>query len=84
MSISLNNFTVDESFFEPALRVARNYSRHRRDVLGLSDEQFLRLGIERVLGHCDSGRDFLQARQDRGKRSRAVPGSMRCTPSAGA
>ena len=67
VNTSLSNFTVDESFFEPALSVARNYSRHRRDVLGLSDEQFLRLGIERVLGHCDSGRDFLQARQDRGE-----------------
>lgn len=58
---------MDESFFEPALRLARDYSRHRRDVTGLSDEQFLRLGIERVLGHCDSGRDFLQTRQDRGE-----------------
>ena len=67
MSTSLSNFTVDESFFEPALRLARDYSRHRRDVPGLSDEQFLRRGIERVLGHCDSGRDFLQTQQDRGE-----------------
>jgi hypothetical protein len=60
------NPTADESFFEPALRLLRDYSRHRRDTLDLTDEQFLRYGIERVLGQCDSGRDFLQARQDRG------------------
>lgn len=61
------NPTVDESFFEPALRLVRDYCRHRWDTLDLSDEQFLRYGIERVLGQCDSGRDFLQARQDRGE-----------------
>lgn len=64
---TLPSLTVDESFFEPALRLAREYCRQRRDALDLPDEQFLRFGIERVLGHCDSGRDFLQARQDRGE-----------------
>ncbi|MEO6006379.1 MAG: transposase, partial [Opitutus sp.] len=59
--------TVDESFFEPALRLVREHCRHRRDTLELTDEQFLRSGIQRVLGQCDSGRDFLQARQDRGE-----------------
>lgn len=58
--------TVDESFFAPALRILRDYCRHRRDTPELSDEQFLRGGLERVLGHRDSGRDFLQACQDRG------------------
>ena len=61
------SLTVDESFFEPALRLARDYCRQRRDALELTDEQFLRFGIERVLGHCDSGREFLQTRQDRGE-----------------
>lgn len=58
--------TVDASFFEPALRLLRDHCRHRRDTPELSDEQFLRSGIERILGHCDSGRDFLQICQDRG------------------
>lgn len=63
----MEHTTVDASFFEPALRLVRDYCRHRRDTLQLSDEQFLRSGIQRVLGQCDSGRDFLQARQDRGE-----------------
>src|SRR6266700_1895426 len=67
MEPSLNKVTVDESFFEPALRLVREYCRNRRDTPELNDEQFLRSGIERVLGHCDSGRDFLQAQQDRGE-----------------
>lgn len=62
-----NKHTVEDSFFEPALRIARDYSRHRRKLEGLSDEEFLRAGIQRVLGHADSGRDFLQSRQDKGE-----------------
>lgn len=58
--------TVDESFLEPALRLVRDYCRNRRDTPELSDEQFLRFGILRVMGQCDSGRDFIQAQQDRG------------------
>lgn len=67
MEPQVSHATVDESFYEPALRLVRDYCRHRRDDLDLSDEQFLRSGIQRVLGQCDSGRDFLQARQDRGE-----------------
>ncbi len=63
----LDQETVDESFFAPALRILRDYCRHRRDTPELSDEQFLRGGLERILGHRDSGRDFLQACQDRGE-----------------
>lgn len=67
METPLANALVEESFYEPALRLARDYCRGGRDELRLTDEQFLRLGIQRVLGQCDSGRDFLQARQDRGE-----------------
>lgn len=67
MEPTLEQLTVDESFFEPAFRLLRDYCRHRRDTPELSDEQFLRGGLLRVLGHCDSGRDFLQACQDRGE-----------------
>jgi len=67
MKPTFDQLTVSESFFEPALRLLRDYCRHRRDTPELGDEQFLRWGLQRVLGHCDSGRDFLQACQDRGE-----------------
>jgi hypothetical protein len=66
MENSFGAVTVDESFLEPALRLVRDYCRNRRDTPELSDEQFLRFGLLRVMGQCDSGRDFLQAQQDRG------------------
>jgi hypothetical protein len=66
MEKPVEDLTVDESFLEPALQLVREYCRSRRDALDLSDEQFLRFGILRVMGQCDSGRDFLQAQQDRG------------------
>jgi hypothetical protein len=67
MEPAFERMTVDESFFEPAFRLLRDYCRHRRDTPQLSDEQFLRGGFQRVLGHCDSGRDFVQMRQDSGE-----------------
>jgi hypothetical protein len=67
MEPACERMTVDESFFEPALRLLRDYCRHRRDTPQLSDEQFLRGGFQRILGHCDSGRDFVQMRQDCGE-----------------
>lgn len=67
METTGRNLPVDESFFEPALRLLRHYCRHRRDTPELSDEPFVRGGLLRVLGRGDSGRDFLQARQDRGE-----------------
>ena len=67
MEPSFGDQPLHESFFEPALRLLRDYCRHRRDTPGLSDEQFVRCGLERVLGQCDSGRDFLQSQQDGGE-----------------
>jgi len=58
---------VSESLFEPAFRIVQHYCRNRRDTPKLSDEQFLRYGFLRVLGHFDSGRDFVQDRQDGGE-----------------
>jgi hypothetical protein len=66
MEAADNSITVDDSFLEPALRLARDYCRNRRDTPELSDDDFLRFGVLRVMGQCDSGRDFLQAQQDRG------------------
>lgn len=59
--------TVRSALSAPARRILRDYCRHRRDTPQLSDEQFLRDGFERVLGHFDSGRDFVQDRQDGGE-----------------
>jgi hypothetical protein len=67
MKFPSGEVSVDDSFLEPALQLLRDYSRQRRDTTGLSDEQFLRLGILRVVGRCDSGRDFLQAQADAGR-----------------
>jgi hypothetical protein len=67
MKTTFGEQPIGESFFEPVLRLLRDYCRHQRATAGLSDEQFVRSGLERVLGHCDSGRDFLQAAQDRGE-----------------
>lgn len=66
MEAADHTITVDESFLDPALRLVRDYCRNRRDTPELSDEDFLRSGVLRVMGQCDSGRDFLQAQQDRG------------------
>lgn len=66
MKQTLADEPVDESFFEPAVRLLRDHCRSRRETPGLSDEQFLQEGLRRVLSRCDSGRDFLQPRQDTG------------------
>ena len=66
MALTFDQGTVREAFSDPVRRILRDYCRHRRDTPQLSDEQFLREGFERVLGHFDSGRDFVQDRQDGG------------------
>ena len=58
---------VDESFLASALLLLRDYCRRSREVPTFTDEQFLRLGILRVFGQCDSGRDFLQKQTDSGE-----------------
>jgi len=67
MEPTLENLTVDDTFLEPVRRLLRDYCRHRRDTPELSDDRFLCEGVRRVIGHWDSGRDFLQARQDSGQ-----------------
>ena len=67
MYITSKSVAVDEAFLEPAVTLLRDYCRQKREVKGLSDEHFLRLGILRVFGQCDSGRDFLQALADDGQ-----------------
>ena len=58
-NISLCISTVSEEFFKPLFPLLEA-SPHRRHCPALSDERWLELGINRVLGdHC-SGRSFLQ------------------------
>lgn len=63
----LLNTTVDEEFVEPALRLVRDYCRSSRPTPELSDEAFVRLGLQRVVETCESGRAFLQERADGGE-----------------
>ena len=44
-------------------------TRHTRACESFPDEEFLFAGVERVLGAYDSGRDWLQRRQDQGRGS---------------
>jgi hypothetical protein len=68
MEQHLRTLTVDDTFLSPALMLLRDYSRKTRPVEELTDEQFLRNGVEKVLGQSVSGRDFIQTRQDCGVR----------------
>lgn len=56
---------VDDTFMQPAFHLLHNYVRARRNQEhGLTDEQFLRLGVLRALEADESGRAFVQARVD--------------------
>jgi hypothetical protein len=46
-------------FFAPAHAVFQN-AEHRRNCPGLSDSQWMEMGVNRVLKECQSGRGFLQ------------------------
>ena len=59
--------TVDDQFMEPALHLLRDYCRSKRPGCeGLSDERYLRLGLQRALDGDESGRAFLQMLGDDG------------------
>lgn len=51
--------TVNEAFFQP-LTVALAHATHTRPCPELPDEDWLRLGIQRVIEGSESGRAFLQ------------------------
>ena len=67
LAIIFHGKNPDDAFCAPALQVLRDLCRTRRDTPQLSDEDFLRGGLQRILGQCDSGRDFLRVRRDRGE-----------------
>ena len=46
--------------FDSSLAMAFDYVRSARSCPGLEDDEFARLGIQRVLGFHESGRDWLQ------------------------
>lgn len=52
---------------EPALHLVQDHCRGTRPTPELSDEAFVRLGLQRVLETCESGRAFLQERADGGE-----------------
>jgi len=62
-----STLSFDEAFFEPAVQLLRDRCRSARaGTDGLSDERYLRLGLQRVLDGDESGRAFLQTLGDTG------------------
>src|SRR4030095_3320803 len=59
MPTPLNSTTVNETFFQPLDGLAAA-SPHGRPCPDFSDEDYIRLGVQRVLDTSDSGRALLQ------------------------
>lgn len=59
MHLTLENPTVTEAFFQPLHGLAAQ-SPHTRACPEVSDEQYLHMGVQRVLEASASGRAFLQ------------------------
>ena len=70
MPITQNPITVDNAFFEPLTGLA-TASPHNRSCPDFSDEDCVRLGVQRVLEMSESGRGFLQ---EHGLRFENTPG----------
>src|SRR5260221_8161630 len=60
---SKNPLLLDQ-LLAPMENVRRNFTRSSRDCPGISDPDFLRLGVLRTLSQARSGRDFLQQQQE--------------------
>jgi hypothetical protein len=59
MTLNSDILTVNQSFFQP-LEVAIARARHIWPCPEFSDDAWVRMGVQRVLEGCDSGRAFLQ------------------------
>lgn len=70
MPLIQNTNTVDQAFFEPLAGLVAA-SPHTRPCPEFTDEQWLRLGLRRVLEPVESGRAFLQ---EHGPRFADAPG----------
>src|SRR5688572_9808943 len=70
MPLIQNTNTVDQAFFEPLAGLVAA-SPHTRPCPEFTDEQWLRLGLTRVLEPVESGRAFLQ---EHGPRFADAPG----------
>ena len=68
---SAASFTVSDAFFTP-LRAAHAENPHTRRCPVISDEEWLTLGVRRMLEHEPSGRGFLQYLSDSGQADIAV------------
>jgi hypothetical protein len=69
MATHSNTITVDEAFFQPLEGFVRA-SSYARPCPEFPDEDFIRLGVQRVLETSESGRAFLQ---EHGVRFENVP-----------
>lgn len=56
--------TVREQFFDPLMQALGCASERKPDCPRLSDEEYLKLGCDRVISESRSGRDFLQNRHE--------------------
>lgn len=59
MSLTIENQTVNETFFQPLHQLVAR-SLHTFPCREVSDEQYVLLGVQRVLEGSESGRAFLQ------------------------
>ena len=71
MALTLANQTVNETFFQP-LNPLVAQSQHTRFCSEVSDEQYVLLGVHRVLEASPSGRAFLQEHGSRFARPPAL------------
>lgn len=69
MSISNHPITVNEAFFQPLAELCAT-SKYARPCPKISDEQWIKLGLHRVLEAVESGRAFLQ---EHGPRFENIP-----------
>ena len=59
-SLKFDDPTVADSFFAPLSFALDNYTRNTRECSGMTDNEFLKVGVQRVIEQAKSGRDYLQ------------------------
>lgn len=55
-----SDITLQDQFLGPVFRIAEDFTRTGRECSGISDPDFIRFGVTRVLSQVQSGRDFIQ------------------------
>ena len=59
----INPLLLDQ-VLAPIQHVLENYTRHSRKCSGITDQDFIRMGVWRTLSQATSGRDFLQQQSE--------------------